>query len=147
MDPDLMDDAETGTLIVWRNLDRVNHKESFAEKVDEKLSTLPFFLRRAYRLLGEHGELSTMVERMRIPPWGIFGGAEGVPFQVTCERNGRRFAVRGKENRDVHRGDLVILESSGGGGYGSPGERPAALHEADLRNGYVTEAAGRRRPK
>lgn len=52
---DMMDDAETGTLIVWRKLDRLNHEESFAEKVDEKLSTLAFFLRRAYRLFIANG--------------------------------------------------------------------------------------------
>jgi len=51
----MMEDNETGTLIVWRNLDRLNHEESFAEKVDEKLSTLAFFLRRAYRLFIANG--------------------------------------------------------------------------------------------
>lgn len=51
----LMEDNETGTLIVWRKLDRLNHEESFAEKVDEKLSTLASFLRRAYRLFIANG--------------------------------------------------------------------------------------------
>ena len=51
----LMEGNETGTLIVWRNLDRLNNEESFAEKVDEKLSTLAFFLRRAYRIFISNG--------------------------------------------------------------------------------------------
>ncbi len=100
-------------------------------------------LRRAYRLLGEQGELSTMIERMRIPPWGVFGGEDGIPFRVVCERNGQCVPVRGKENRDLRQGDLVIVESCGGGGFGPPEERPAALAHADLSNGYVTDTPGR----
>lgn len=100
-------------------------------------------LRRSYRVLCDHAELSTMIERMRVRPWGIFGGEDGAPFEVTCERGGHAIAIRGKENRDLARGDLVTVESSGGGGYGPPGERPAALHETDLWNGYVTGTAGR----
>ena len=101
-------------------------------------------LRRSYRVLCDRAELSTMIERMRVRPWGIFGGEEGAPFQVTCERQGERLGVRGKENLDLHRGDLVTVESSGGGGYGPPIERSADLHDADLVNGYVTDTAGRR---
>jgi N-methylhydantoinase B len=100
-------------------------------------------LRRSYRVLSDRAELSTMIERMRVRPWGIFGGEEGAPFQVTCERQGERLAVRGKENRDLKGGDLLTVESSGGGGYGPPAERPADLHDADLENGYVTATARR----
>jgi N-methylhydantoinase B len=100
-------------------------------------------LRRAYRLLGERGELSTMIERVRIPPWGVFGGEDGTPFSVVCERNGRRVPVRGKENRDLRQGDLVVVESCGGGGFGPLKERPSALSRADMWNGYVTDTPGR----
>jgi N-methylhydantoinase B len=97
---------------------------------------------RAYRLLSERGELSTMIERVRTQPWGVFGGEDGAPFRVTCERQGRRSAVRGKENRDLVLGDLVTVESSGGGGYGPPDERSPELRQADLNDGYVTETEG-----
>ena len=96
-------------------------------------------LRRAYRLLCEQGELSTMIERMRVPPWGVFGGGDGTPFRVFCERDGGRIPVRGKENRDLRQGDLVVVESCGGGGFGSREERPAALSASDVANGYVTD--------
>lgn len=100
-------------------------------------------LRRTYRLLCEQGELSTMIERVRVPPWGVFGGGDGAPFRVVCERDGRRLPVRGKENRDLRRGDLIVVDSCGGGGFGPPDERPGALSEADVRNGYVTGTRGR----
>jgi N-methylhydantoinase B len=95
-------------------------------------------LRRSYRVLCERAELTTMVERMRVPPWGIGGGQDGAPFRIVCESAGGTAAVGGKENRDLRRGDLIVLESSGGGGYGPPEERPAALRQTDLENGYVT---------
>jgi N-methylhydantoinase B len=95
-------------------------------------------LRRAYRVLCERAELTTMVERMRIPPWGVAGGSDGALFAIRCEGPGGTAAVGGKENRDLRRGDLIVVESCGGGGYGPPEERPPALRQADLENGYVT---------
>lgn len=97
---------------------------------------------RSYRVLCERAELSTMIERARVRPWGVFGGGDGAPFRVTCERAGARIAIGSKENRDVQRGDLIVLESSGGGGYGPPKERPAELRQADRANGYVTDREG-----
>jgi N-methylhydantoinase B len=102
--------------------------------------------RRAYRVLCERAELSTMVERMRVRPWGVAGGRAGAPFVITCEAQGGGTApVGGKENRDLRRGDVIVLESSGGGGYGPPEERPAALRRADLESGYVTLDGGEER--
>jgi N-methylhydantoinase B len=100
-------------------------------------------LRRAYRLLDDHGEVTTMVERMRVRPWGVFGGEDGAPFRVTLVRGKGRTRMRGKENRDLRRGDLIIVESSGGGGYGPRAERPPVLRADDRENGYVTRR-GRR---
>ena len=36
-------------------------------------------------------------------------------------------------------GDVVVMESSGGGGFGEPTERAAAAQLDDLADGYVTE--------
>lgn len=95
-------------------------------------------LRRAYRLVGPHAELATMIERVRIAPWGVFGGGDGAPFRVVLERGGQHIPVRGKDNRDLRRGDLVVVESCGGGGFGPPAERPAELVQTDLWNGYMS---------
>ena len=101
-------------------------------------------LRRAYRLLGDDGEVTTMIERMRIRPWGVFGGEDGAPFRVLLARGKGRTRMRGKENRDLRRGDLIIVESSGGGGYGPPADRLPQLRADDRANGYITHR-GRRR--
>jgi N-methylhydantoinase B len=97
-------------------------------------------LRRAYRVLCEHAEVSTMVERVRVAPWGLAGGADGAPFRITCAASGGAAAeIAGKENRDLRRGDLIVVESCGGGGYGPPEDRPEPLRRADVENGYVAE--------
>jgi N-methylhydantoinase B len=43
------------------------------------------------------------------------------------------------------KGGLVEIQTSGGGGYGDPAERPAAEVLADVAAGYMTEAAARER--
>ena len=57
-----------GTLVVWRKLDRLNDDRSFGSTVDEKLSGIEFFLRRAYRRYLDGG---LNVE------WQVGGAAEG----------------------------------------------------------------------
>jgi N-methylhydantoinase B len=76
---------------------------------------------RAYRVLAEEMTVTTMVERERIPPWGIFGGEDGLPFRITLVRGGRTLRLKGKESQALRRGDLLVIETSGGGGYGNAG--------------------------
>ena len=77
-------------------------------------------LRRVYRVLAEEARLTTMVERARIAPWGLDGGADGEPSAVWLERDGRRTALRGKGSVELRRDDVVIVETAGGGGWGAP---------------------------
>jgi N-methylhydantoinase B len=93
-------------------------------------------LTRAYRVLAE-STLTTMLERRIVPPWGAFGGADGLPFRITLERDGTRRDVKGKETLALRPGDVVLIETSGGGGYGDPGARPAELAARDRQDGYV----------
>lgn len=96
-------------------------------------------LRRAYRVLGEHARLATMIERCDFAPWGLFGGQPGATSRVSLVRDEERRNLRGKENLELRRGDLVLVETAGGGGYGDPAERPAALVEQDRAEQYGTE--------
>src|SRR6266542_2341106 len=76
-------------------------------------------LRRVYRVLAEEARLTTIVERARIAPWGLDGGADGEPSAVWLERNGERSALRGKGSVELRRDDVVIVETAGGGGCGA----------------------------
>jgi N-methylhydantoinase B len=94
-------------------------------------------LRRAYRVTADDATLTTMLERRVIPPWGVAGGADGRPFRVTLNPGPSARDLRGKETVALRAGDLVVIETSGGGGFGPPAERPAAAREADRREGYA----------
>jgi N-methylhydantoinase B/oxoprolinase/acetone carboxylase alpha subunit len=62
-----------------------------------------------------------MFERRVIPPYGLQNGSPGATFRVTLVKaEGARVEVKGKSNLRLGVGDRVILESCGGGGYGSP---------------------------
>ena len=92
---------------------------------------------RAYRVLADGVTLTTMFERRVIPPWGLCGGGDGAPFRVTLRSGNGERPVSGKETFTLRRGDLVLVETCGGGGYGAPAERETDRLEADRREGYV----------
>jgi N-methylhydantoinase B len=93
--------------------------------------------RRAYRVLGPEVTLTTMFERRVIPPWGVAGGQDGLPFRVTLNPGPSAREIRGKETVRLREGDLVLVETCGGGGYGPPAARPREQRERDVREGYV----------
>ena len=65
--------------------------------------------------------LTTMFERRTIPPYGLQGGSPGAGFRCTLQRaDGEVVDVPGKTNLRLHAGDRVVIETSGGGGYGPP---------------------------
>ncbi len=73
---------------------------------------------RAYRVLAPRMLLTTCVERIRVPSYGLCGGRPGLPFRITLQRDGALSELPGKANLELRAGDLVTLESCGGGGYG-----------------------------
>ncbi|MBZ3900383.1 hydantoinase B/oxoprolinase family protein [Streptomyces griseiscabiei] len=90
--------------------------------------------------------LNTFVERTRSAPWGIDGGGEALPNRISLiTAQGQRVDFpNGKvDSRPVEAGDRVVVETGGGGGYGSPYERPAADVLRDVRAGYVSVEAAR----
>jgi N-methylhydantoinase B len=93
--------------------------------------------RRAYRILGDEVTLTTMLERRVVPPWGVGGGGDGLPFRVTLNPGPTERAIAGKATVALRRGDLVVVETCGGGGYGPPSARSAAARERDQREGYA----------
>ena len=76
---------------------------------------------REYRVLAEELSLTSMFERAVIPPYGLQGGEAGARFRVrVVPASGAPYILPGKANVRLARGDLVIVESCGGGGYGTP---------------------------
>lgn len=104
---------------------------------------------REFRLDGAAGTLSTNFERFKHPPYGLAGGRPGSLSRTTVTRaDGRVEALASKVSGvPIGPGDVVTIETSGGGGWGDPAERSAGDRARDLAEGYVTpEAAARDYP-
>jgi len=58
----------------------------------------------------------------RIPPYGMAGGAPGQVGRNWVERaDGGRLALGGADKAELSAGDVFVIETPGGGGYGKPG--------------------------
>jgi N-methylhydantoinase B len=99
---------------------------------------------REVEVLAEDTRLSVLSDRNIVPPAGVSGGASGAPNRYSVLRNRLRVSLShfpGKiANFPLRRGDIVRMESSGGGGWGEPWHRDPATLARDVENGYVTEA-------
>jgi N-methylhydantoinase B len=75
---------------------------------------------------------------------GLFGGADGLPHRYVLRSRGRPDRVlRTKEvGIEIRPGDVLLVESGGGGGWGDPRRRDPAARAADLANGFVTRRDG-----
>jgi N-methylhydantoinase B len=88
-------------------------------------------------LMGGHYADQTL-EKTR--PWGLEGGSPGRPAAVQLNP-GRPEArsMRGKEvDYEIAQGDVLVLRSSGGGGWGPPAARDREALASDVHDGYVT---------
>lgn len=101
---------------------------------------------REWRLEAESGSLSTNFERFRIPPYGLEGGQPGSLSRTTVHRaDGSAESLRSKVSGiPLRKGDVVTIETSGGGGHGDPAHRPAEAVATDLAEGFVTPEGARR---
>jgi N-methylhydantoinase B len=84
------------------------------------------------------------MERFVFRPWGMAGGRPGEKARVVV--NLGRPDERELGKIDIFHpkvGDIVTIMTPGGGGYGDPLERPAAVVLEDVLDGYISEAAAR----
>ncbi|MFT5390265.1 MAG: N-methylhydantoinase B [Gammaproteobacteria bacterium] len=84
--------------------------------------------------------LAANLDRFTFAPYGLAGGEPGALGTLSITRAGREQAEPLSSKASgltLSPGDRVRLETSGGGGFGDPSERPADLHDADRRNGYL----------
>jgi N-methylhydantoinase B len=102
-------------------------------------------LTREVRIMTAGSQLSVLAEKAVLPPFGVCGGAAGATNRFWVRRHGERVqpsALPGKVSGfPLERDDVLLMESSGGGGFGDPLERDPARVAADVGEGYVTAAA------
>ncbi len=102
-------------------------------------------LTRAVRIQAPSTTLSVLAEKAVLPPFGVCGGEPGARNRFWVRRDGQGISpspLPGKVGGfPLLPGDLLLMESSGGGGFGDPLERDPALVVADVAEGYVTRDA------
>jgi N-methylhydantoinase B/oxoprolinase/acetone carboxylase alpha subunit len=107
---------------------------------------------RELEVVADEITVSALYERMKVAPWGIFGGYEGKRTELLILRAGdREWIPLGKAfgtaslskftNIRLRRGDRVLIKTPGGGGYGPPEERDRAAVRRDLEEGWITHEA------
>ena len=83
---------------------------------------------------------NAQVDRVYCRPWGLFGGHPGAGNEVSVLVGERemRFPSGKVLGRQLQANDAYVLRSGGGGGYGSPLQRPLEKVRHDLDQGYIT---------
>ncbi|MBU2499274.1 MAG: hydantoinase B/oxoprolinase family protein [Proteobacteria bacterium] len=92
-------------------------------------------------ILSDEARATIMGERANFAPRGVHGGKDGVKNQVYVVRNNKEIekpAHGAKGAFVLRKGDVIVLHTPGGGGYGNPMERERALILKDIVNEFIS---------
>ena len=100
---------------------------------------------REYEILAEETMVAIRIDSVQNPPWGIHGGKSG-RHGVAIVNPGTPQEVRLNPLSDgnmLRKGDILRIETGGGGGYGHPYDRAVEKVLADVQGGFVSVEAAR----
>jgi N-methylhydantoinase B/oxoprolinase/acetone carboxylase alpha subunit len=96
---------------------------------------------KEYEFLADDIRLTYRGERHFTAARGSHGGGAGAMSRATIYRaNGTVETIASKTVTSVSKGDRLVVETAGGGGFGSARERAPEALAADLANGKVTSS-------
>jgi N-methylhydantoinase B len=101
---------------------------------------------REYEITAEEATMAIRIDGIQNPPWGMAGGMSGNGGRAIVNPGtpqARELSPLSDGNR-LKRGDVVRIETGGGGGYGHPYDRPEAEVLEDVLGGFVSLAAAER---
>ncbi|MBX3519170.1 MAG: hydantoinase B/oxoprolinase family protein [Xanthobacteraceae bacterium] len=108
-----------------------------------------FGMRRCIRVLSDSASLSILSDRNVIPPYGVMGGMYGEPNHFVVKRGDSLVQPSAHPGKvagfPLNDGDIVMVETSGGGGYGDPLERDIEKVRRDVSLGYLGAGEALRR--
>jgi len=93
----------------------------------------------------EDNLITTVFERSLNAPWGLSGGGEARPNACFATApDGTVDSIAKSTHYHMPKGAVLNMKTGGGGGYGSPADRPVEMVKRDLEEGYISEAYARR---
>jgi N-methylhydantoinase B len=96
-------------------------------------------LERSWKLLAPSATISILAERTKIQPWGLFGGLDGESGDYTIiNSKGEVQKLRSKCTLRITCGDVLIVKTPGGGGYGPPLQRDHNLVKKDILDDKIS---------
>ncbi|MEM7723259.1 MAG: hydantoinase B/oxoprolinase family protein [Pseudomonadota bacterium] len=101
---------------------------------------------REYEILADSAMLGIRIDGVENPPWGIKGGQSGAPGRILINPGTSTEQVLPplSDGTMLKKGDVVRIETGGGGGYGHPFDRAPVRVLEDVLAGLVSaEAAAR----
>jgi N-methylhydantoinase B len=98
---------------------------------------------REVEVLAPEATVSMRIDSVEHPPWGVAGGhAAGTGrCVVNAGRPDERILRPLSDGNIVRRGDILRIETGGGGGWGHPFDREPERVLADVRGGFVSRAS------
>ncbi|MBP1842701.1 N-methylhydantoinase B [Rhizobium petrolearium] len=101
---------------------------------------------REYEILAEDLLLAVRIDSVKNPPWGIHGGMGGGTGRVTVNpgKPGERILAPLSDGNKLVKGDILRMETGGGGGYGHPFDRRLDAVLEDVLGGFVSAEAAER---
>ena len=98
---------------------------------------------REVEVLAEEAMVSMRIDSVEHPPWGVAGGHAAGTGRATVNpgRPGERILRPLSDGNIVRRGDVIRIETGGGGGWGHPFDREPERVLADVRRGFIGAAS------
>jgi N-methylhydantoinase B len=98
---------------------------------------------REIEVLAPEAMVSMRIDSVEHPPWGVAGGhaAGAGRCIVNPGRPDERILKPLSDGNIVKSGDILRVETGGGGGWGHPFDREAERVAADVRDGFVSRAS------
>jgi N-methylhydantoinase B len=101
---------------------------------------------REVEVLAEEGMVSLRIDSTKYPPWGVAGGQCARPGRcvINPSRPDERVLGPLSDGNIVRRGDVVRVETGGGGGWGHPFDREPERVLEDVLSRFVSRDSAER---
>lgn len=97
-----------------------------------------FGITRSIRMLQDDVRIYIGSDRMINRPWGLEGGDAAAGPRFTVQLADRQYSLGSKAQAVLNSEDVLVIETSGGGGWGPARERDRDAVAADVRSGLIS---------